>query len=73
MLTSWSSWSPCSVSCGRGVTMRVRKYFKPELANKCNSQLEEKKSCIINEKCVDENLISLPERKSMFSKTSKPI
>ena len=44
--------------------MRSRSYFKPGLESKCKSQLEEKKSCIVNEKCLDENLISLPERKS---------
>jgi hypothetical protein len=64
MLTPWTSWSPCSAKCGRGVTVRSRQYIKRELESKCNSQLIEKKECIVSEKCADENLTSLTERKS---------
>jgi hypothetical protein len=66
MLTSWSFWSPCSVACGKGFTVRTREYLKKELKSKCNSQLAENKTCIVNEKCIDESLMSNTERKSNF-------
>ena len=46
--------------------MRVREYLKKELETKCNSQLMEKKSCVINEKCIDESLMSITDKKSKF-------
>lgn len=66
MMSSWSSWSPCSASCGRGSTMRLRNYLKKGLELKCKSQLVETKSCVISEKCLDESLLSAQERKSYF-------
>lgn len=64
LLTTWSEWSPCSKECGVGTTVRVRKYIHTNLENKCESKLREEKSCIVKEKCVDENLLSTTERKS---------
>ncbi|CAF0721201.1 unnamed protein product, partial [Brachionus calyciflorus] len=72
MLTAWSEWSPCSATCGKGYTMRVRNYLKKESVWKCNSKLEEKKSCIINEKCTDDSLLSDQERKRICSLEKKP-
>jgi hypothetical protein len=64
MVSTWSTWSPCSVPCGKGFTVRTRQYLKKELESKCNTQLIDKKSCMIKEKCLDENLMSVTERKS---------
>jgi hypothetical protein len=64
MLTPWTSWSPCSATCGKGVTIRSRQYIKKDLESKCNSQLMEKKECMVSEKCVDGTLMSSTERKS---------
>ena len=64
MLSQWSSFSPCSTSCGKGFTVRVRSYLKSELKDRCNAKLEERKSCVVNEKCVDESLMSNTERRS---------
>jgi hypothetical protein len=66
MVSSWSLWSPCSVSCGKGFTIRVRKYLRNDLKSKCNTRLIDKKQCVVNERCFDnsnkENSIS--EKKS---------
>ena len=67
MLSSWSFWSPCSTSCGKGFTVRTREYLKKDLESKCNSQLIEKKTCIVNEKCLDESLMSNTERISKIN------
>ena len=45
--------------------MRVREYLKKDLETKCASQLLEKKTCIVNEKCVEESLMSNMEKKSI--------
>ena len=45
--------------------MRVREYLKKELESKCESTLIEKKTCMISEKCLEENLMSKTEKKSI--------
>ena len=71
MMTTWTTWSPCSVQCGKGHTIRVREYAKKELESQCTSQLIEKKSCVVNEKCLDESLMSSTERKSKMNCLNK--
>lgn len=40
-VTPWSYWSPCSVSCGRGVRMRMRRFQTPiELQKDCSDIVE---------------------------------
>ncbi|XP_015171826.1 PREDICTED: spondin-1 [Polistes dominula] len=48
--TDYSSWSPCSVSCGKGLRMRTREYRMPEKAKmfNCNRQLVSKEMCVAN-------------------------
>lgn len=72
MVTSWSAWSPCSVSCGIGHSMRMRDYIKREYQRECNTTLAEKKSCIPadsrNVKCKDENSLSIHEKRSKLKR-----
>jgi hypothetical protein len=45
-VTPWSYWSPCSVSCGKGVSVRTRMYVDEQLGSRsCNVQLLESAEC----------------------------
>lgn len=46
--TGYSDWTPCSVTCGKGIHMRTREYLKPEQAARfqCNRQLISKEMCV---------------------------
>ncbi len=61
MVNKWSSWSPCSVTCGRGITIRTRSYNNVSLAESCDTTLIERKECIIKESCIHEDLMSFDE------------
>lgn len=65
MLTKWSSWSPCSADCGEGTTIRTRMYMNSSLKKKCNANLIEHKKCMKTQRCVDEDLMSYNEIKSI--------
>jgi hypothetical protein len=47
-VTEWTSWSDCSVACGKGLRMRKRSYLMPAkaLMNQCDRQLVEKEMCL---------------------------
>lgn len=47
-VNDYSAWSPCSVSCGKGIRMRNRQYLYPQAADqaKCSRQLVSKEMCV---------------------------
>lgn len=67
MVSSWTDWSPCSVTCGVGFTQRYREYVKKDLKDKCNTNLKENKTCMVTERCLDESLMSISDIKSLRS------
>lgn len=46
-VSEYSKWSPCSVTCGKGIRSRTRHYIKETLAksSNCNRQLISKEMC----------------------------
>ena len=53
MVTEWTVFSPCSVSCGEGIRKRTRNYINEKRAKEagCNMKLIEKEEC--GAKCVN--------------------
>uniref|UniRef100_A0A5S6Q5X9 Spondin-1 n=1 Tax=Trichuris muris TaxID=70415 RepID=A0A5S6Q5X9_TRIMR len=45
-ISSWSSWSACSASCGTGVQIRQRTAKNPHKQPECPAQQTEKRMCI---------------------------
>jgi len=46
-MSAWSTWSGCSVTCGKGISMRERNYMDPFTADNtgCDYQMVEKEMC----------------------------
>lgn len=51
-MTPWSSWSTCSVPCGKGERFRQRNYLNPIAAsqNHCNRRIQERGTCYGSER-----------------------
>ncbi|XP_054160513.1 spondin-1-like isoform X4 [Oppia nitens] len=46
-VTQWSEWTPCTVTCGKGVKIRTRLYMSPrQSSNMCNIELIQKAPCV---------------------------
>lgn len=48
-MSTWSEWSPCSKTCGRGISTRRRDYHNPQARSRCQTvvrmPLEETRQC----------------------------
>ncbi|KAI4829970.1 hypothetical protein KUCAC02_001629 [Chaenocephalus aceratus] len=53
MLTPWSDWSDCSVTCGKGARTRQRTLKSPVELGECTEDLEQVEKCMLPECPID--------------------
>nr|XP_033334229.1 spondin-1 isoform X2 [Megalopta genalis] len=51
-VTEWSNWSPCSVSCGKGTTLRSRLLLTPDRPECYDIRLTDRQSCLEQADCT---------------------
>jgi len=44
-VTQWSSWSPCSVTCGEGVAQRLRYFLNKDDMIRCQRETQQTQTC----------------------------
>ena len=45
-VTSWSAWSPCSVTCGNGTSQRLRFYLNKQDMIRCQRDTQQTQMCV---------------------------
>uniref|UniRef100_A0AAY4BDW6 Spondin-1 n=1 Tax=Denticeps clupeoides TaxID=299321 RepID=A0AAY4BDW6_9TELE len=53
LLTPWSDWSDCSVTCGKGARTRSRQFKSPLELGECAEDLEQVEKCMLPECPMD--------------------
>ncbi|XP_039605718.1 spondin-1 [Polypterus senegalus] len=57
MLSPWSEWSDCSVTCGKGLRTRQRMLKSPLELGECSEELEQVEKCMLPE-CPTDCMVS---------------